>query len=237
MGMTTTTTAPKFVIYARVSTTEQGDSGLGIEAQLHDCRAYVEKSGGELVREFVEVASGDDDDRPILAEALKLAKRTRGVVLVAKLDRLSRVVAKVAGLLRNGTELRVVECANAGPLELHIRAAVAEEMRRKIAEQTRDALGAAKRRGVKLGSARPGHWSGREHRRRAGAAAGSAKAAEARRELSASVYAEALPIARQLHQDGGSLRTIAAELNAKGITTPMGGSWKAMSVKRLLTTA
>ena len=236
MGMTTTT-RPKFVSYSRVSTDEQGQSGLGLESQQHQCRAYVESVGGELVREFVEIASGDNDDRPVLAEALKLAKRLRACVLVAKLDRLSRVVAKVAGLLRGGAELRVVECANASTLELHIRAVIAEEERRKIAERTRDALGAAKRRGVQLGSARPGHWSGREHQRRAGAAAGSAAAAASRRELSASVYADAAPIAKQLHQAGGSLRTIAAELNAKGLTTPMGGSWKAQSVKRLLATA
>jgi DNA invertase Pin-like site-specific DNA recombinase len=131
-----TTTAPKFVAYARVSTDEQGRSGLGIEAQLAAVRSFVESEQGVMVREFVEIASGDDDDRPQLAAALKLAKRTGAVLVVAKLDRLSRVVAKVAGLIRQGAELRVVECAAASTLELHIRAVVAEEERRMIAART-----------------------------------------------------------------------------------------------------
>lgn len=232
VGMNTRT--PKFVIYARVSTDEQADSGLGVEAQLHACRAFVEQHGGAIARTFVEIASGDDDARPVLAEALALAKRTRATLLVSKLDRLSRVVARIAGLLRAGTELRVVECANASTLELHIRAVIAEEERRKIAERTRDALGAAKRRGVKLGSARPDHWRGRENRRRAGAAAGSANAAAARREMSAPVYAAARPIAAALRASGASLASIAARLNADGLATATGASWRAMQVARLL---
>jgi len=232
--MNTAATAQKFVVYTRVSTAEQGASGLGLDAQRHSCRAYVASLGGVIVREFVEVASGDDDARPILGEALKLAKRTRATVLVSKLDRLSRVVAKVAGLIRGGTELRVVECAGASTLELQIRAVIAEEERRKIGERTRDALASAKRRGVKLGSARPGHWKGREHRRQAGAAAGSAAAAAGRRELRADVYSEALPLASTMRAGGSSLRVIAAALNSKGIATVQGSSWQAQTVKRLL---
>mgnify|MGYP003376487628 CR=1 FL=1 len=234
MNTPTTAAAAKFVIYTRVSTDEQGASGLGLDAQSHSCRAYVASVGGVVVREFVEVASGDDDDRPVLGEALKVAKRVRATVLVSKLDRLSRVVAKVAGLIRGGTELRVVECAGASTLELQIRAVIAEEERRKIGERTRDALASAKRNGVKLGSARPNHWKGREHLRRAGAAAGSAAAAAGRRSLRADLYSEALPVASKLRAGGSSLRVIAGELNAKGITTVQGATWKAQSVKRLL---
>ena len=236
MGMNTST-ATKFVSYARVSTDEQGTSGLGVEAQQHAIRQHVESVGGKIVREFVEIASGDDDARPVLADALKLAKRTHAVVIVAKLDRLSRVVAKVAGLLRQGTELIVCECATASTLELHIRAVIAEEERRKIGERTRDALAAAKRRGQRLGSARVGHWKGREDRRQAGAAAGSAAAAAARRELRAGVFSEAGPIAQRLRNGGASLRTIAAALNESGLTTPAGAAWRAVQVQRLLSAA
>jgi DNA invertase Pin-like site-specific DNA recombinase len=233
MGMSKPAAA-KFVSYARVSTDEQGKDGLGIDAQSHAMRQYVESVGGEMLREFVEVASGNDDDRPKLAEALKLAKRTGAILLVAKLDRLSRVVAKIAGLLRQGAELRVVECANASTLELQIRAVIAEEERRKIGERTRDALAAAKRRGTKLGSARPGHWAGREDRRKLGQQRATEAAAAARRELRSETYAAALPMAQRLAAEGASLRTIAAELNAEGITTPRGASWQAAQVQRLL---
>lgn len=233
MGMSSTN-APKFIGYARVSTDEQGQAGLGIDAQQHGIRQHVGSIGGVLVREFVEVASGDDDERPQLAAALKLAKRTGAVLVVAKLDRLSRVVAKIAGLIRGGTELRVVECANASTLELHIRAVIAEEERRKIAERTKDALAAAKRRGTLLGSSRPGHWAGREERRTAGQQRATVKAAAARRELRAETYAEALPIAKQLISSGVSLRKIAQELNARGITTQRGARWQAAQVTRML---
>ena len=233
MGMSKPAAA-KFVSYARVSTDEQGIEGLGLDAQTHAMRQYVESVGGEMLREFVEVASGNDDDRPKLAEALKLAKRTRAILLVSKLDRLSRVLAKIAVLMRQGAELRVVDCANASTLELQIRAVIAEEERRKIGERTRDALAAAKRRGTKLGSARPGHWAGREDRRELGQQRATAAAAAARRELRGETYAAALPMAQRLAAEGASLRTIAAALNAEGITTPRGASWQAAQVQRLL---
>lgn len=233
MGMITPI-VPRFVAYTRVSTDEQGAGGLGIEAQRHAIRQHVESVGGSILGEFVEVASGDDDDRPQLKAALKLAKRSGATIIVSKLDRLSRVVAKIAGLIRGGTELRVLECANASTLELHIRAVIAEEERRKIGERTRDALGAAKRRGVRLGSARPGHWKGREDRRTLGQQRATSAAAAARRELRADTYAVALPIAKRMNSAGDSLHTIAKHLNAEGITTPRGATWRATQVQRML---
>lgn len=230
-----TTSATKFVIYTRVSTSEQGADGLGIDAQRHTCEQYAASVGGRIVRAFVEVASGEDDDRPILGEALRVAKRHRAVLLVAKLDRLSRAVAMVAKLLRSGAAIRVAECAGASTLELQIRSVIAEEERRKIAERTRDALAAAKRRGVKLGSARPDHWHGRERLRQVGAAVGSERAAERRRELRADVIAEALPVVDRLRAEGvTSLRGLADGLNAAGIATPGGGRWHAQTVKRVI---
>jgi len=227
-----TNKAAKFVAYARVSTNEQGADGLGIESQTHAIRQHVESIGGVLVRQFIEVASGDDDARPKLQAALKLAKQTGATIIVSKLDRLSRVVAKIAGLIRQGTELRVVECANASTLELHIRAVIAEEERRKIAERTKDALEAAKRRGVKLGSARPGHWTGREHVRQAAQKSATKAAAASRLAASAEVYREARAIADTM--PNASLRAIAKAINEAGITTPGGSIWRAASVARML---
>ena len=236
MGMSTTS-APKFVAYLRVSTTEQGISGLGIEAQRHAVEQHAAAVGGVIVKEFVEVASGDDDQRPILAAALKLAKRMRATILVAKLDRLSRAVALVAKLMRDGTQLRVAECAGASSLELHIRAVISQEEREKIAARTSDALQAAKRRGVKLGSARPGHWKGREHIRTAAQAKAVEVAAAKRQAERAEVFTAAMPIAKKLHAAGESLRAIAVELNAQEISTSRGTKWHAAQVSRLLTSA
>ena len=234
MGMNTTS-SQRFIGYVRVSTSEQGASGLGLEAQEHAIRQHVASVGGELVRVVSEVASGDDDDRKGLADALKQAKRQRAVLIVSKLDRLSRAVAMIAGVMRSsGVPLCVAECSGASTLELHVRAIVAQEEREKIGQRTRDALAAAKRRGVRLGSARPGHWHGKETRRQAGAIAGSAAAAAARREMRAEVFAQAGPVAARLAAAGESLRSIANTLNADGITTPMGSQWQAQSVKRLL---
>ena len=113
-------------------------------------------------------------------------------------------------------------------------ASLGELEREQIAERTRAALAFRKAHGMKLGSARPGHWEGREHRRRAGAALGSAAAAAARRAERAPVYAQAEPIAAGMRAAGQSLRAIAAELNARGITTPRGADWHAAQVRRLL---
>lgn len=230
------TTAPqKFVIYTRVSTDEQGRSGLGLDAQMTACRRHVEQVGGTIVAGFEEVASGDDDARPVLAQAVAAARRHRAHLLVAKLDRLSRAVALVAGLLRNGrVPLVVADCATASTLELHLRATIAEEERRLIAERTKAALAALKARGVRLGSARRNHWKGREDRRAAGAAKGSAAAAVARREMFGPLWDEARSVARELVAGGASMHAAARELTARGMVTPTGGRWWPATIKRLL---
>lgn len=228
-------TIKRFVSYCRVSTQEQGKSGLGLDAQAASCRAYVEQQGGILAAELTEVASGDDDERPVLAQAIAMAKRLRATLVVSKLDRLSRAVALVAGLLRDGNvELIVAECAKASTLELHLRATVAEEERRLIAERTKQALAQAKKRGVALGSARPGHWDGNEAQRLAGAHKGSKAAAAARREMNDELWVSALPVIGELKNAGASLRGIAQTLNERQVPTPTGAAWSAMSISRLL---
>lgn len=226
------TSAERFIIYARVSTDEQGDSGLGLEAQLAACEAHVANAGGSVVRSFREVWSGTDDNRPELLAAMRLARRTGAVLLVSKLDRVSRAVACIANMMRDGVELRVAECPTASSFELHLRASFGEEERNKIAERTSAALGALKARGVKLGSARPGHWEGREHLRLAGLE--KARAAKQRKTLAANadLYAEAAPIIERMQ--GESLRAIGSALEAAGVLTPKGSSkWTPTAVKRL----
>ena len=231
---TTTPTARKFVSYTRVSTEEQGRSGLGLDAQTAAIHQAAAAQGGIIVREFSEVASGGDDTRPELIAALKLCKRTGATLIVAKLDRLSRDVELIAGTMKR-TALVVAECVGASPMELHLRASFAEEERNKIRTRTREALAALKARGVKLGSARPGHWKGREDRRQAGQRQATEKAAANRRKESSELYADAARIAAKFK--GASLRTLADELNAAGLTTPRGSGWTAAAVSRMLHSA
>jgi DNA invertase Pin-like site-specific DNA recombinase len=167
-----------------------------------------------------------------LAKALALVARLRGVLVVSKLDRLARSVALVARTLREGVKVRVASSPEASTLELHLRAALAEEERRLIAERTKAALAAAKARGTKLGSARPGHWRGREAARLRGAKAATAAAAAARREAAAPLMAQAAPIVAA--HPNATLRQLAAELERAGVATATGcPKWSACGVARL----
>jgi DNA invertase Pin-like site-specific DNA recombinase len=187
------------------------------------------------VREFNETASGGDNERPELVAALEACKRHKAVLCVAKLDRLSRDVELIAGVMKR-TALCVAECSGAGALELHLRAAFAAEERSKIRTRTTEALAALKARGVKLGSARPGHWKGRENIRQAAQVSATKAAASVRREASASIYAEARAIADTM--PNASLRAIAKAITDAGITTPGGSTeWKASTVSRMIAAA
>ena len=148
--------------YVRVSTKGQGASGLGLEAQESAINAYAAQSDAKALRLYVEIESGRKSDRPQLAAALAHAKRSKATLIVAKLDRLSRNVAFLSALMESGVEFVAVDQPHANRLTIHILAAVAEDEARRISERTKTALAAAKARGTKLGSARPGHWKGRE---------------------------------------------------------------------------
>jgi DNA invertase Pin-like site-specific DNA recombinase len=145
------------VAYYRVSTQKQGRSGLGLEAQRKAVVSFAEAEGFEIVAEFTEVETGKGSDaldrRPQLKAALKAAKKARCEVAVAKLDRLSRDVAFISGLMAQRVPFIVTALGrNVDPFMLHIYAAVAEQERTKISERTKAALAAAKARGVKLGN-------------------------------------------------------------------------------------
>lgn len=145
--MTTT-----YVLYLRVSTTKQGQSGLGLEAQREIARRFVDGEGSSIVREYVEVESGKRNDRPVLREALKFAKDGGHTLLVGKLDRLARSVAFVANLLESGTSFRAADLPTADKMMLQMLSVMAEWERDQISKRTKDALAAAVARGVKLGN-------------------------------------------------------------------------------------
>lgn len=146
------------ISYIRVSTAQQGRSGLGLEAQREAIWQFATTEGLEIVGEYVEVQSGKGSDalekRPKLEAAVKAAKRDGCAIVVAKLDRLSRDVHFISELMVRKVRFVTVELGNdADPFLLHLFAALAEKERALISERTRNALAAARRRGVKLGNA------------------------------------------------------------------------------------
>jgi len=217
----------KFVAYYRVSTQQQGRSGLGLEAQQQAVRTHLNGGSWTLISELVEVESGKRNDRPKLAEALRLCRAHRATLLVAKLDRLARNVAFISALMEAGVEFQAVDMPQANRLTIHILAAMAEYEAAAISARTKAALAAAKARGVKLG--------GRMWAIETVSAKGNVASAQARAEAATHRAADLAPVIDTIKAEGASsLRQIAAALNERGIPTPRGGEWSAMQVQRLM---
>jgi DNA invertase Pin-like site-specific DNA recombinase len=216
------------IAYFRVSTREQGRSGLGIQAQREAVARFAEAEGFEAVAEFIEVETGKGADaldrRPQLAQALARA-RSHGKgcpVAVAKLDRLSRDVHFISGLMAHRVPFLVAELGvDADPFMLHLFAALAEKERALISARTKAALTAAKARGTILGNPR---------------LAEARAAVNARSRANANAFAEIVaPAIREAQAAGAkSLREIAASLNARGVATARGGRWEAQTVANIL---
>lgn len=224
----------KLIGYYRVSTKKQGDSGLGLEAQQAAVKSFAAASGATILAAYTEVESGKLADRPELAKAVAHARRAKAKLVIAKLDRLARNVAFLSALMDSGCEFVACDNPHANRLTIHILAAVAEDEARRISERTKAALTAAKARGTLLGSARPGHWTGREKARRAGAALGNEHSKIIRRRNALAAVADLLPTMQEQRAGGASLATIAVNLNAAGQQTPRGCPWTAMAVKRAM---
>ena len=224
----------KLVAYYRVSTKRQGRSGLGLDAQKETARTFAKQTGGKVLREFTEVESGRKVDRPELEQAVAFARRAGAVLLVAKLDRLARNVAFLSQLMESGVDFVAADNPHANRFTVHILAAVAEWERDQISTRTKEALQAAKRRGVKLGSARPGHWDGREQARLEGGLKGLKKAHKAVSERARQEYADLRPRIREMRESGLSLRKIAEALNAEGHQTRRGAAFTSVQVQRIL---
>jgi DNA invertase Pin-like site-specific DNA recombinase len=212
------------VAYIRVSTQKQGQSGLGLAAQQAAIDRFCAAEGYEVAQTFTEIetAKGADalDRRPQLKAALKRAAAFKCSVVVAKLDRLSRDVAFISGLMAQSVPFIVTEIPNADPFMLHIYAAVAEQERTKISERTKAALAAAKARGVKLGNPHGPPQPFTAEIQRQGVAALQRNADERAQQLG-EVLAEF---------DGHSANATARLLNERGLPTPRGGKWTARSI-------
>jgi DNA invertase Pin-like site-specific DNA recombinase len=211
----------KVITYLRVSTTRQGRSGLGIEAQRAQIEAFCSANRLQIIGEFVEIETGKGSDaldkRHKLAEALSESRRLKAPILVAKLDRLSRDVAFIAGLMSKKVLFFVCELGlDVDPFLLHLYAALAEKERALISQRTRAALKAAAARGVRLGN--PHIY----------------QATEAAKESAARFAAGVIGQVRPLREKGFTLRAIAENLNASGVRSARGAGWSATQVSDLL---
>jgi len=206
----------RFVAYYRVSTDRQGRSGLGLDAQREAVLRHVDSNRGELIGEFCEIESGKRNDRPQLAAAIAAAKKAKATLIIAKLDRLARNVHFVSGLMESGVDFVAADNPHANKLMVHLLAAFAEHEREQISQRTKDALAAAKARGIRLGR------NGADLL----APANRAKAIERARRLA--------PVLAELRGTGMSARQMAAELTARKIATPSGGRWHAQTVLRMI---
>jgi DNA invertase Pin-like site-specific DNA recombinase len=212
--------------YIRVSTSAQGRSGLGLEAQRAAIARFAEAEGLTVTRVYQEIETGSGPDalerRPQLAAALKSAGKAKAPVVVAKLDRLSRDVHFISGLMAHRVEFIVCDLGRQpDPFVLHLYAALAEKERSMISARTIAGLAAAKARGTKLGMA------GRSERKQRAASRAGIKANQAAAiERLDAVRAE-VEVALK---DGASLRKAAELLNARGIASPGGGRWHAPSL-------
>ena len=212
----------KYVIYRRVSTKTQGESGLGLEAQDRDIDLFLNtysETPFEVVGTFTDVMSGEHADRPELAKAIALTRETGSELLVSKLDRLSRRVSQIAELMDDKKlKIRVATMPSADKFQLHIYAALAEQERDFISLRTKQALAVAKSRGVKLGGMRDATMQRN-------------KAMQAK--ANADAY-KVSSIVTPMREAGASLQKIADALNAASVSTPRGGQWYPSSVKNTL---
>ncbi|MDB2369749.1 recombinase family protein [Planktomarina temperata] len=218
------------VTYLRVSTARQGKSGLGLEAQQKAVADYLSTGQWNLLEDFVEVESGKNSKRPKLLEAIELCKASGAKLLVAKLDRLARDAAFLMNLKDAGIDFVCADMPEANRLTIGIMALVAEQEREAISKRTKEALAAAKARGVQLGAYRDGVYVGGK-----GNADTARNASEARTVRFHANAVDKLPLLKRYDPDGSmSLRAIADIFNRYGVKTVSGrGQWSANSVRRL----
>jgi DNA invertase Pin-like site-specific DNA recombinase len=214
------------VAYCRVSTAKQGKSGLGIDAQRTTIQRFAQAEAIDLIGEYVEVETGKGaealDRRPELAAALTQARKTKCPVIVAKLERLSRDVHFISGLMTHKVPFIVAELgADADPFMLHLYAALAEKERALIPQRTKAALAEKKAAGAKLGNPRAAETVGKAH--------------AANRAAADRFAGNVLPIVKSIRDSGiTSHAGIAEALNSRGVRTARGGRWHATTVRNLL---
>lgn len=213
----------KFVTYYRVSTAQQGKSGLGLEAQRAGVTAYLNGGTWEVVAEFEEVETGKGSNalekRPQLRAALAACKRHGATLLIAKLDRLARNVHFVTGLLETGVEFVAADMPQANKVMIQMHAVMSEWERDQISARTKAALVAAKARGVVLGASGPANL----------------KRNIEERQQAANGFAERLqPVLEALKARGLTQRQMVEALNGANVAAPKGGAWGLSQLQRVI---
>ena len=216
----------KAIIYTRVSTKEQGNSGLGLESQLNLVTDFCTAENIEVITHYSEVETGKGHDaldkRPQLAKALQHAKKEGAYLVVAKLDRLGRNVSFISGLMESKVPFIVAQLGkDADPFMLHLYAALSEKERELISTRTKAALQVLKDKGVKLGN-----LTNLDDARLLSNATNKAKAND--------FASNVLPIVLQFRDNNETLPAIADKLNAMGVKTRRGGKWYASTVANIL---
>jgi DNA invertase Pin-like site-specific DNA recombinase len=209
------------VAYYRVSTREQGQSGLGLEAQRRAVTTYCETHDYQIIDSYQDIESGKHNERPGLVAALEKARAEKATLLIAKLDRLSRNAAFVMTLRDAGVQFVACDLPEANTMTIGIMAILAQQERELISTRTKAALAELKAKGIKLGTDNLSD-------------AARKKAAQAKREKALAFYNGALTHALNYHRDGRSLRWIAEQLNKSAAKTRGGGRFTATHVLRML---
>jgi DNA invertase Pin-like site-specific DNA recombinase len=218
--------ARRYVAYYRVSTAQQGQFGFSTEAQRAAVQDYVSAHPGFVVAEFSEVMSGRKDSRPQLAKALSMCRIARAVLVIARLDRLSRNVEMIARLMESKLEFVAVDFPHANRFTIHILAAVAEYESRLVSERMKQVIAARRERGVKVG-----HFVGDLPRRfPAGCQEASARVRQARSEARAQDLA---PLVWKAIGEGKSMTLIAIEFNESGVAPLQRAPWTKNSIWRI----
>jgi DNA invertase Pin-like site-specific DNA recombinase len=218
----------QMIAYYRVSTAKQGRAGLGLDAQAASVAAFVQERGATVVASFTEIESGKRNERPELTKAVQAAKLTGSTLLIGKLDRLSRDLHFLTGLQKAGVKFVAADMPDANEITVPIIAAMAQFESQMISKRTKEALAAAKARGVRLGNPN-GARALRDAAQgnRASLAVIKAKAQERARDLKS--------IVEDIKRGGAtSWEAIARELNARGIQSPRMGVWYGGGVARMM---
>lgn len=205
------------VAYYRVSTRRQEVSGLGLDAQRQAVSYYVKATELHVVQEFTERESGRKSSRPIMKKALAYCRKHKAMLVIAKIDRLARNVAFISALMESKIPFVAVDNPHANDFIKHVQAAWAEYEREQISKRTKDALAAAKARGVQLGK-------------------NAQNLAKQNKQLSAEFVKKMAPIIEQLREEGiTSIRKIAEQLKLRRVKTYRGRyTWQKTSVFNLL---
>ena len=216
-----------FVSYVRVSTKDQGRSGLGVEAQKETVRQFLNGGNWQLVGEFEEHESGKRNDRPKLRAALDMCKMKGATLIIARLDRMSRNAAFITALMDSKVKFLCCDMPTANEFTITVMAALAQQERANISRNTKAALAAAKARGVELGNVRNATPEGRLK--------GNLNSAKARQQIAADRKEALKGVVASMYQTEGSFQKVADRLNREHYEAPrVGCSWHANTVKRLL---